>query len=54
MSAPQLHVVWSPRDYHAVFERAATVQAIRAVADEYPREVGESHFLADLVDRELR
>jgi len=47
-----LRVVWRPEDAREVFARAATVQAIRAVADEYPAEVGESQFLADLVERE--
>lgn len=51
---PRLQAVWSPADYHETWERAAIVQAIRAVADEFPREVRESQMLADLVDRELR
>lgn len=34
--------VWTPED---------TV-ALRQLADEYPREVGESEFLADIIDSE--
>lgn len=53
MPKATLHPVWTPADAHEVFERAATFQAIRGLADEYPREVGESATLADLVDREV-
>lgn len=39
-----LYPVWTPAD----------AAELRALADEFPREVGESEILADLVDRELR
>lgn len=39
--------VWCPADY------AETVAQIRALAERFPREVGESELLAELVDREV-
>lgn len=39
--------IWSPTDYRE------TVAAIRALAEQFPREVGESELLAELVDREV-
>jgi hypothetical protein len=47
-----LQVVWSPDDAREVFERAATVAAIRAVT-ETDAHTAESAMLSDLVDREL-
>lgn len=48
----QIVPIWSPADYREVFERAVTVAAVRAVADEFPQTVGNSELLAELVDRE--
>lgn len=50
--SPTLSVVWSARDAHEVFQRAATVQAVRAVAAEFPQTVAESPVLADIFDAE--
>ena len=50
----QIVPIWSPADYRKVVERAATVAAVRAVADEFPQTVAESALLAEIVDRELR
>jgi len=42
MNLPGLHQIWTPAD----------AEALRQLANEYPREVGESALLADWVDRE--
>lgn len=48
-----LQVIWTPADYREVFERAATVAAIRAVT-EVDAHTAESALLAEWVERELR
>jgi hypothetical protein len=52
MSGHDLRPIWTPEDAHEVFERAATIQAIRAASEALPREVGNSALLADLVAEE--
>jgi len=42
MNLPGLHQIWTPAD----------AEALRQLAEQYPREVGESQLLADLVERE--
>lgn len=52
MPKTMLQVIWNPDDAREVFERAATVQAVRAVAAEFPQTVAESPVLAEIFDRE--
>jgi L-alanine-DL-glutamate epimerase-like enolase superfamily enzyme len=47
-----LQPVWRPEDAHEVFERPATVQAIRALTETDPR-LAESPVLADIMDCEF-
>jgi len=42
MKIPGLYQIWTPAD----------AAALRQLAEQYPREIGESALLADWVDRE--
>jgi len=42
MNPPGLHPIWTPAD----------AEALRQLAEQYPREIGESAVLADIIERE--
>lgn len=52
MTERNLTMIWNPGDAREVFERAATVQAVRAVAAEFPQTVAESPVLAEIFEME--
>jgi len=42
MKPQRVHPIWTPAD----------AEALRQLAEQYPREIGESAVLADIIERE--